>query len=133
VDARLKRWRRYGIGAIFLVGLGLLMMRAMHAESATCTIVFHDAARCGIHEIEVELLRPGQTERLGMYQRRLEGPPAEELGRWALHADAGTYDLAIDLRGPRGKRSLRRSVELTDRAVVTVEVGDRGDCGGSPG
>lgn len=122
--SRFSSRRRFLIGLAFLAVLLFLGQRTCESQGASATVVLRDdsPAAAGVRHVAVELVRPGQSERLGYFEAELPAGHGPELARWPVHADAGSYQLVIDLRGPDVFRTERRTVELTDRATITVHL-----------
>ena len=128
IRSRFSSRRRFLIGLAFLAVLLFLGQRTCQSQGASATVVLRDdsPAAAGVRHIAVELVRPGHSERLGYFEAELAPDHGPELARWPVHADAGAYQLVIDLRGPSVFRTERRPIELTDRATITVHLDDAG-------
>jgi hypothetical protein len=56
-----------------------------------------------------------------------EAPRAASLGPWRITADPGMYDVELEVRTERGRHTLRRPIEIQDRARVSIDLsGDLG-------
>lgn len=120
----LRRIVRHRLAPLLLIALlAALTVRTCQAESveATVELRFGEAAEL-VHEVRGELLRPDESEALGYFGRPYGEGGAPGPLRWDLQAAPGGYvlDIEVDLEGEW--ISLKRSIELSDRAVITVDL-----------
>jgi hypothetical protein len=121
---RVRRLARHRLAPILLVAiLAILTVRTCQTESveATVELRYGEAAEL-VREVRGELLRPGESEALGYFGRPYGEAGAPGPLRWDLQASPGSYvlDLEVELEGEWVQ--LERRIELSDRALITVDL-----------
>ncbi len=121
-----RRLVRHRIAPIVLVAiLALMAARTCQSESieTTAELRFGEVSE-DIREVRGELLRPGETEAVAYFSRAFgdAGPPGPV--RWELRAAPGPYELELEIQLEDAWVEIEREVELLDRGVVRVDLGD---------
>jgi len=103
----------------FLAALALLATRTCASESASAQIQFA-VGDAPVTELRADLYRGESDEGLGYFESKLVQDGIA--GTWSLTADPGTYRLAIEARTPHAVERIERTVQIRDRAVITVDL-----------
>jgi len=112
---------RKAIGAAFLLVLLLLGARTCSSEMASVSVTFVvEPAAPDLVAVEAQLWREGGDAPVGYFRARPEGSAAGPVGTWKLSADAGDYELILELETTDGHQTQRRAIELRDSAAITV-------------
>lgn len=104
----------------FLAALVLLATRTCSSETASVEIRFF-VGDAPVTQIRADLYRGDSEQGLGYFESK-HIDADRVAGAWKLTADAGMYRLAVEARLGDRIVNLSRSVELRDRAVVTVNL-----------
>ena len=121
---KLRRVARHRLAPLLLVVILVgLTARTCQSESveATVELRFGEAAE-RVREVRGELLHPDSSEALGYFGRPYGEGGAPGPLRWDLQASPGHYVLDIEVELQGAWITIERRIELSDRAVVTVDL-----------
>lgn len=104
----------------FLGALLLLAARTCSTEAASVTLTF-DVGDAPVTSIRADLYRGDAADSVGYFESsRVDANGIA--GVWELTADAGEYRIQVEARLGERLVELRRTIELRDRAQVTLKL-----------